>query len=156
MRCVAPATVPAARLHALGYMCRSTSFCSSLHNRWDLLLCVLFQVARFLFVRATPRGFVFWCTAMYHESLLTIGMPPGILATLQSYMGHASASQVVALLQWRPCTMHKLLHVLRCPQLLTCFPPRQELVPSGPAYCCSFSLQFCSGPAKEIDTYGWR
>ena len=80
----------------------STSFCSSLHTRWASLLCVLFLLARFLFVRANPRGLVFWCTAMYHESLLTTAMPPGIRATSQSYMGDASASQLVSLLQWRP------------------------------------------------------
>ena len=59
----------------------STSFCSSLHTRWASLLCVLFLLARFLFVRANPRGLVFWCTAMYHESLLTTAIPPGVLAT---------------------------------------------------------------------------
>ena len=40
------------------------------------------------------------------------------------------------LLQWRACTMHKLLYVMCCARLLTCFEHRHEFVPSGAAYCC--------------------
>ena len=72
---------PSAALHTPPTAVGSTFICSLWHPPWASLLCVLFLLARFLFVRAHLRRLNFWWTAMYHASLLIISLRAGVVAT---------------------------------------------------------------------------